>query len=175
MLPLRRNPGLSGECSRSQAWILEQARKAADSNQELATEGPLWTHHLCNTLGHLHTPSPVNNSPVMNYMLGISEELDLKQLIFKYFSQKNFFEILEKVFSSRGMKQRIWKRILINVYDGIIFLYGGNQHNMENQLYLKKKKDWGFLSRVGTSFSVLRFCATQLSGRWNGIHPASPA
>lgn len=46
----------------------------------------------------------------MNYMLGISEELDLKQLIFKYFSQKNFFEILEKVFSSRGMKQRIWNK-----------------------------------------------------------------
>ena len=84
------NTGLLGECSGSEAWILERARKAADSNHELATEGPLWTHHLFNTLGYLHTPSPVNNSPVMNYMLWISEELDLKQLIFKYFYQKNF-------------------------------------------------------------------------------------
>ena len=43
----------------------------------------------------------------MNYMLWIPEALDLKQLIFKYFYKKNFFEILEKVFSSRGMKQTI--------------------------------------------------------------------
>ena len=42
------------------------------------------------------------------------------------------------------------------MYNGITFLYGRNQHNMENQLYFKKKEedDWGCLSRDGTSFSV---------------------
>lgn len=99
VLPLRRNLGCRESAQGHKPELDRRGRLQTPYNQGWLLGPSLNPSFILTCLRHLHTPSPVSNSPVMNYMLWISWRIRPQAANFQILSSEaHFFEILEKVF-----------------------------------------------------------------------------